>query len=98
MQRLRRGEACNVEDSATFIDRASVNRTFWEGMWPALPGLELDYASAMGRPNRPNIPGAIYHVMNRGNRKCTIFEDDRDRRRFVRILIEEQATYCVRTL
>jgi putative transposase len=52
----------------------------------------------MGRQNRPNIPGAIYHVMNRGNRKAPIFEDDRDRRRFVRILIEEVANYCVKPM
>lgn len=52
----------------------------------------------MGRENRPNIPGAIYHVMNRGNRKQVIFEDDRDRRRFLRILVEQQAVYGVKTL
>ena len=52
----------------------------------------------MGRPNRPNIPGAIYHVMNRGNRKEPIFEDDSDRRRFARILVEVQAAYCVKTM
>ena len=52
----------------------------------------------MARDPRPNIPGATYHVMNRGNRKEAIFEDDRDRRRFLRILIEEQAAYDVKTL
>lgn len=36
--------------------------------------------------------------MNRGNRKATIFEDERDRRRFLRILIEEQERYAVETL
>jgi REP element-mobilizing transposase RayT/AraC-like DNA-binding protein len=33
--------------------------------------------------------------MNRGNRKVPIFEDDRDRRRFLRILIEEKERYGV---
>ena len=33
--------------------------------------------------------------MNRGNRKVSIFEDDRDRRRFLRILIEEKERYGV---
>ena len=33
--------------------------------------------------------------MNRGNRKARIFEDDRDRRRFLRLLIEEKETYGV---
>lgn len=42
----------------------------------------------MARRRRPKIHGGIYHVMNRGNRKALIFEDDRDRRRFTRILID----------
>ena len=33
--------------------------------------------------------------MNRGNRKALIFEDDRDRRRFLQILIEQKSTYGV---
>ena len=33
--------------------------------------------------------------MNRGNRKVPIFEDERDRRRFLRIMIEEQRRYGV---
>ena len=36
--------------------------------------------------------------MNRGNRKARIFEDDRDRRRFLRLLIEEKGTYGVELL
>ena len=36
--------------------------------------------------------------MNRGNRKQAIFEDDRDRRTFLRILIEEQEVFGVKTL
>jgi putative transposase len=36
--------------------------------------------------------------MNRGNRKGFIFEDDRDRRRFLRTLIEEQETHDVKTV
>ena len=36
--------------------------------------------------------------MNRGNRKAPIFEDDRDRRRFLRILIEELKRYGVELL
>jgi REP element-mobilizing transposase RayT len=33
--------------------------------------------------------------MNRGNRKALIFEDDRDRRQFLRIMIEEKRTHSV---
>jgi hypothetical protein len=42
----------------------------------------------MANSDQWRIPGGVYHVMNRGNRKCPIFEDDRDRKRFVRLLIE----------
>jgi putative transposase len=33
----------------------------------------------MGRPDRVEAPGAIYHVTARGNNKQTIYFDDRDR-------------------
>ena len=49
----------------------------------------------MGRRQREKICGGIYHVMNRGNRKALIYEDDRDRRRFLQILIEQKRTYGV---
>lgn len=52
----------------------------------------------MGRNPRPNICGGIYHVMNRGNRKMRIFEDVCDRRKFLRILIEELERYGVSLL
>ena len=50
----------------------------------------------MSRPVRPNIPGATYHVMNRGNRKGFIFEDDHDRRRFLRTLVEKHDVHGVK--
>jgi putative transposase len=49
----------------------------------------------MGRSPRLLLRGATYHVMNRGNRKVRIFEDDRDRRRSLRLLIETKETYGV---
>src|SRR5690349_12309221 len=52
----------------------------------------------MGRPPRPLICGATYHVMNRGNRKAPIFHDNRDRRRFLRMMREEQGRYGVEML
>ena len=36
----------------------------------------------MPRKLRVEYPGAIYHLMNRGDRKEDIFVDDRDRQRF----------------
>ena len=36
----------------------------------------------MARKLRVQYPGAIYHVMNRGDRREPIFKDDEDRRRF----------------
>jgi hypothetical protein len=35
----------------------------------------------MARKLRIQYPGAIYHVMNRGDRWEAIFEDDEDRQR-----------------
>lgn len=52
----------------------------------------------MARGKDCNIPGATFHVMNRGNRKGRIFEDDRDRKRFTRLFIEAAARYHVETL
>jgi len=42
----------------------------------------------MARRLRVEYPGAIYHVMNRGDRREAIFRDDEDRRRFVATLGE----------
>lgn len=36
----------------------------------------------MARKLRVEYPGAIYHVMNRGDRREEIFKDDLDRERF----------------
>jgi len=40
----------------------------------------------MARKLRVQYPGAIYHVMNRGDRREPIFKDDQDRRRFLETL------------
>lgn len=42
----------------------------------------------MARPLRIEYPGAMYHVMARGHQGRAIFEDDRDRRRFLETLGE----------
>jgi REP element-mobilizing transposase RayT len=42
----------------------------------------------MARQLRVEYPGAIYHVMNRGDRREPIFKDDKDRQCFVRTLAE----------
>jgi putative transposase len=46
----------------------------------------------MARKLRVEYPGAIYHVMNRGDRREPIFQDDADRKRFRETLDEA----CVR--
>lgn len=43
---------------------------------------------AMARPLRIEYPGALYHVTSRGDRREAIYEDDEDRRNFLRILAE----------
>jgi putative transposase len=47
----------------------------------------------MARKLRVEYPGAIYHVMNRGDRREPIFQDDTGRRRFLETLSE----VCVKT-
>ncbi|MCX6911726.1 MAG: transposase, partial [Verrucomicrobia bacterium] len=42
----------------------------------------------MARKLRIQYPGAIYHVMNRGDRREAIFEDDQDRGRLLETLTE----------
>ena len=42
----------------------------------------------MTRRLRLEYPGAIYHVMNRGDRREPIFHDEADRQRFVETLGE----------
>ena len=42
----------------------------------------------MARKVRIQYPGAIYHVMNRGDRREAIFEDDEDRERLLQTLTE----------
>jgi putative transposase len=44
--------------------------------------------AAMARKLRVEYPGAIYHVMNRGDRREAIFGDDADRKQFLGTLAE----------
>ena len=45
----------------------------------------------MARKLRVEYPGAIYHVVNCGDRREAIFHDDADRKRFVETLAESCA-------
>jgi REP element-mobilizing transposase RayT len=47
----------------------------------------------MARKLRVEYPGALYHVMNRGDRREPIFKDDTDRQNFLETLGEA----CVKT-
>jgi putative transposase len=42
----------------------------------------------MARKPNGEYPGAVYHVMNRGDRRAVIFKDDADRERFLGTLAE----------
>lgn len=46
------------------------------------------YAGAMPRPKRADEAGAIYHALNRGNARNTIFHKDGEFEAFERILAE----------
>ena len=42
----------------------------------------------MARRPRVYYPGALYHVISRGNQRQKVFEDDPDQRRFETLLSE----------
>ena len=42
----------------------------------------------MARKLRIQYPGVLYHVMNRGDRREDLFEDEQDRQRFLQTLAE----------
>jgi putative transposase len=50
----------------------------------------------MARRRRIQFPGAVYHVMSRGNRKSMIVDDDDDRRTFMNTFSEAAGNYHVR--
>jgi putative transposase len=50
----------------------------------------------MGRRRRIQFPGAVYHVMARGNRKSMIVDDDDDRQSFMETFSEAAGDYQVR--
>ena len=50
----------------------------------------------MARPLRIEYPGAFYHVINRGQRQEAIFDDDRDRERFLSCLGRMSSQFGVR--
>ncbi len=50
----------------------------------------------MARPIRVEFPGAVYHVMARGNERKEIFRDDHDRSRFLDTLAEATQQYGLR--
>ena len=50
----------------------------------------------MARPLRIEYAGAFYHVINRGQRQEAIFDDDRDRERFLSCLGRTFSLFGVR--
>ncbi len=42
----------------------------------------------MARGPRVHFPGALYHVISRGNQRQRVFRDDQDHRRFETLLSE----------
>jgi putative transposase len=52
----------------------------------------------MPRPKRADEAGCIYHALNRGNARATIFHKDEDYEAFERILAEGLERYAVELL
>jgi len=50
--------------------------------------LGLDAGWGMARKLRIEYPGAIYHVLNRGDHREPVFRDEHDRERFIATLSE----------
>ncbi len=48
----------------------------------------------MPRQVRIQFPGAVYHVMARGDRREAIFHDDEDRRMFLAVLLDAEDVPC----
>jgi len=46
------------------------------------------YSVVMARPLRIEFPGAVYHVMNRGEAQRQVFRDQEDYQEFVKVLSE----------
>jgi REP element-mobilizing transposase RayT len=54
-------------------------------------------ASGMARRARVEFPGALYHVITRGNQRQSIFRDDQDRGKYLEILssLKKQFTFRI---
>lgn len=61
--------------------------------WHFERGPKLEVSGRMARRHRIRFRGAIYHVMARGVRKNSLFIDDVDRRKFLRLLAATVARY-----
>lgn len=59
-------------------------------------GLALAIAADMARRPRLQFPGAVYHLMARGNRKAAIVDDDDDRRALTNTFVEAAGDCHVR--
>jgi len=54
----------------------------------------------MARPLRLEIPGALYHVTARGNRRESIYQDDKDWRAFLFLLgdVCKRNNWCIHAM
>ena len=59
-------------------------------------GVERGSVAGMARPIRVEFPGAVYHVMARGNERREVFRDDQDRTRFLETLAETVRQFGLR--
>jgi REP element-mobilizing transposase RayT len=72
----------------------SVPKTYREQR--IVEGTPLEAEPCMARRRRIQYPGAVYHVMARGNRKARIFEDEDDCRSFLDLLARTTTRYGFR--
>src|SRR6266511_1873329 len=82
--------AGSVDGNCVPLQNSGGGRSSVNGSVPAIRQLPLDTCSdgrdsgdGMARKLRIQYPGAVYHVMNRGDRRESIFHDNDDRQRFI---------------
>ena len=50
----------------------------------------------MSRPKRINLPACVYHIICRANRNDVVFEEEKDKERFLEYFIEYASQFEIR--
>ncbi len=92
---LRRFSRRKAEEKGSGEEKGSERRKGVRTLFRSVPGCLVAW---MPRPKRADEAGAIYHALNRGNARATIFHKDADYEAFERILAEGLDQYPARLI